>query len=301
MKYTDVKGLALTVAFALLATACSKPAVEEVQTKAAAPVTTLTLTPQTVEGVRVGGRCGCCRARCRLDDHRAGAGRIRRNARRREGDRVNPGNLLVRSRFRQLTTEWPRGAVKCQARRRTWRTPGQRQAAHDALRARRRGAERARGRASAISPRPRPRVTQAESSEAAAALAARSIVRARSPASSPNADTTRATWSKRPPPTSILRVVDPSKLQVVASVPIPDLARVQVGKPVRVVVPGARRAGARERADPAGGRRSDRRVAADVRISFNAADQLAAGTPVRVGHRRRERPTPSPCRSTRSS
>ena len=79
----------------------------------------------------------------------------------------------------------------------------------------------------------------------------------------------------------ILRVVDPSKLQVVASVPIPDLARVQVGKPVRVLVPGADapedgKVLTRPAAvDPTG-------VAAEVRISFNAGTKLAVGTPVRV-------------------
>ena len=35
----------------------------------------------------------------------------------------------------------------------------------------------------------------------------------------------------------ILRVIDPTKLQVLAAVPIPDLARVQVGQPARINVP----------------------------------------------------------------
>jgi RND family efflux transporter MFP subunit len=79
----------------------------------------------------------------------------------------------------------------------------------------------------------------------------------------------------------ILRVIDPSKLQVVAAVAIPDLARVQVGKPVRITVPGAEEPEAGRvltrpaAVDPTG-------VSADVRIAFNEQTRLAAGTPVRV-------------------
>jgi RND family efflux transporter MFP subunit len=79
----------------------------------------------------------------------------------------------------------------------------------------------------------------------------------------------------------ILRIVDPAKLQAVASVAIPDLARVQAGRPVRILVPGADepeegKVLTRPAAvDPTG-------VAADVRIAFTAPTKLAVGTPVRV-------------------
>jgi membrane fusion protein (multidrug efflux system) len=79
----------------------------------------------------------------------------------------------------------------------------------------------------------------------------------------------------------ILRVIDPARLQVVAAVPIPDLARVQVGRPARIMVPngGAPEAGkvaSRPAAvEPTG-------VSADVRIAFSGPTRLAAGTPVRV-------------------
>jgi RND family efflux transporter MFP subunit len=123
---------------------------------------------------------------------------------------------------------------------------------------------------------------QAEAgTQAAAVLASRSIVRATFPgviakrAHNPG-DMVEATSAD-----VILRVIDPSKLQVVASVAIPDLARVQVGKPARVIVPGADEPEAGKvltrpaAVDPAG-------VSADVRISFDAATRLAVGTPVRV-------------------
>jgi RND family efflux transporter MFP subunit len=79
----------------------------------------------------------------------------------------------------------------------------------------------------------------------------------------------------------ILRVIDPNKLQVVAAVSIPDLPRVQVGKPARILVPTAEepeqgKVLSRPAAvDPTG-------VSADVRIAFSGTTKLAAGTPVRV-------------------
>jgi len=79
----------------------------------------------------------------------------------------------------------------------------------------------------------------------------------------------------------ILRLVDPSRLQVEAAVPLADLARVVVGNPATVTGPGAY---APERAtvlsrpaavDPA-------TAAATVRLTFAAPTQLPAGTPVQI-------------------
>jgi len=79
----------------------------------------------------------------------------------------------------------------------------------------------------------------------------------------------------------ILRIIDPAKLQIVASVAIPDLARIEVGRSVRILVPGSE--------DPEEGKVLTRPaavdptgIAADVRIAFAGATRLAAGTPVRV-------------------
>jgi len=79
----------------------------------------------------------------------------------------------------------------------------------------------------------------------------------------------------------ILRLVDPSRLQIEAAVPLADLARVVVGSPATVVGPGAfppERATVFSRpaaVDPTTG-------AATVRLSFAAPTQLPAGTPVQV-------------------
>jgi RND family efflux transporter MFP subunit len=79
----------------------------------------------------------------------------------------------------------------------------------------------------------------------------------------------------------ILRVIDPSRLQVVASVAIADLPRVKADQPARILLPGGQepengKVIARPAAVNQGG------VAADVRIAFDRPTALPAGTPVRV-------------------
>jgi RND family efflux transporter MFP subunit len=79
----------------------------------------------------------------------------------------------------------------------------------------------------------------------------------------------------------ILRIIDPDRLQVVASVPIADLARVKTGQPVQIAAAGADEPEAGRvltrpaAVDPAG-------IAADVRIAFDQRTSLPAGAPVRV-------------------
>jgi RND family efflux transporter MFP subunit len=131
---------------------------------------------------------------------------------------------------------------------------------------------------------------QAEAgSQSAAVLAARSIVRARFPGVIAKRGHNPGDMVEATSADVILRVVDPSKLQVLAAVPIPDLARVQVGKPARILVPGADAPEAGKvlsrpaAVDPTG-------VSADVRISFNAATRLAVGTPVRLDIVAEQRP-----------
>jgi RND family efflux transporter MFP subunit len=79
----------------------------------------------------------------------------------------------------------------------------------------------------------------------------------------------------------ILRLVDPSRLQIEAQVPLADLAQVTVGSPGKVTGPGdypPERAAVISRpaaVDSATG-------AATVRLAFAAPTQLPAGTPVRI-------------------
>lgn len=199
-----------------------------------------------------------------------------------EGDRVKPGDLLVRFEIPARTTDVAaRRAEVEQARARVENAQASVKrlttlfehgvAAQKELE----DAKRDLSEAQAA-------LAQAEAgTQAAALLAARSIVRATFAGVIAKRGHNPGDMVEATSADLILRVVDPSKLQVVASVPIPDLARVQVGKPVRVLVPGAEapedgKVLTRPAAvDPTG-------VAADVRISFNAGTKLAVGTPVRV-------------------
>ena len=79
----------------------------------------------------------------------------------------------------------------------------------------------------------------------------------------------------------VLRVIDPARLQVDASVPIPDLSRINVGSTARVVVgeeqePVPMKVASRPAAVEPG------TAAAPVRLSFVSTPALAVGTPVQV-------------------
>jgi RND family efflux transporter MFP subunit len=81
----------------------------------------------------------------------------------------------------------------------------------------------------------------------------------------------------------VMRVVDPTHMQVTASVPVAELTRISVGQPARVIVPGAE-------ADTAETARVVSRPAsvdvatgtAVVRLGLGSATRLTAGTPVQV-------------------
>jgi RND family efflux transporter MFP subunit len=265
----------------LLAGGCSKPAVEEVATTAAAPVKTLTVTAAPLEGVVTASGLVSAAPGADWIITAPEPARIVELP-KGEGDRVKPGDLLVRFEIPARTTEVAaRRAELDQARARVENAQASVTrlttlfehgvAAQKELEDARRDLSEARAA-----------LAQAEAgTQAAAVLAARSVVHARFPGviakrgHNPG-DMVEATSSDL-----ILRVIDPSKLQVVASVPIPDLGRVQIGQPVRVLVPGADQPEEGKvltrpaAVEPTG-------VSADVRITFNAGTKLAVGTPVRV-------------------
>jgi RND family efflux transporter MFP subunit len=280
MKIGDWR-LALGATALLLTGGCSKATVEEVQTTAAATVKTITLAPAMLEGIVAASGIVSAAPGADWVITAPEPARIVELP-KAEGDRVKPGDLLVRFEIpARITDVATRRAEVAQARARVDNAQASVKrlttlfehgvAAQKELE----DAKRDLAEAQAA-------LAQAEAgTQSAAVLAARSIVRARfagviaKRAHNPG-DMVEATSAD-----VILRVVDPSKLQVVAQVPIPELARVQVGKPVRVLVPGAEepekgKVLSRPAAvDPTG-------VSADVRISFNAATKLAVGTPVRV-------------------
>ena len=99
-----MKRIVAILAPALLVWGCSRPAVEEVETKAAATVTTITLAPQTMEGIVAAS--GVVSAAPGADwtitapEH----GRIV-DLPKAEGDRVKAGDLLVRFDIPSMQTD----------------------------------------------------------------------------------------------------------------------------------------------------------------------------------------------------
>ncbi|PYR94438.1 MAG: hypothetical protein DMF84_04545 [Acidobacteria bacterium] len=275
------RNAALVLALALLPAACSHKPVEEVETTAATPVKTLTLAPKTVEGTVTATGIVSAAPGADWTITAPESARIVELP-KAEGDRVKPGDLLVRFEIPSLSTDVATRRAEAQTaharvenaqanvtRLTTLVEHGV--AAQKEIEDARR--ELAEARAA---------LAQAESaSQNAGVLASRAVVRARftgviaKRAHNPG-DMVEASASD-----VILRVIDPSRLQVVAAVAIPDLRRVEIGRAVRVLVPGSDEPETGKvltrpaAVDPAG-------VTADVRVSFAGATRLAAGTPVRI-------------------
>ena len=267
--------------FGMFSAACGHKAVEEVDTEAAPAVQAIAVQPQTVEGIVASTGLVAAAPGADWTITAPEPARIVEIP-KAEGDRVKPGDLLVRFEIPSLSTDVSTRqseVQQAQARVENAQASVTRLttlvehgvAAQKELEDARR--ELAESRAA---------LTQAQSArQNAEVLASRAVVRARfagvvaKRAHNPG-DMVDASASD-----VILRVIDPSRLQVVASVAVPDLARVQVGQPARILVPGSdvQETGkvlTRPAAVEAGG------VTADVRIAFDDPTRLAAGTPVRV-------------------
>jgi RND family efflux transporter MFP subunit len=271
----------ILVACACVLHACSKPAVEELETKAAVTVATVTVTPQTVEGIV--SATGTVAAAPGADWTITAPEHARIvDMPKAEGDRVNTGDLLVRFEIPQLVTDVStrRGDVQAAqahvenaqanvTRLTTLVEHGV--AAQKELEDARRDLNEARAA-----------LAQAQGAlQSADVAASRTVVRARFPGVVAKRAHNPGDMVEPASSDVILRVIDPAKLQVVAGVAIADLARVQTGRPVRIVVPGADEPETgKVLTRPAAVEQSG--VSADVRISFDAHTRLAAGTPVRV-------------------
>jgi len=266
---------------AAVAAGCSKPAVEEVATTAAAPVTVIAVAPATLEGIVSATGVVAAAPGADLTITAPEPARIVELP-KGEGDRVKPGDLLVRFEIPSLSTDVATRRAETQqaqahvdnaqasvSRLTTLVEHGV--AAQKELEDARR--ELAESKAA---------LAQAQSaSENANVLASRTVVRARFAGVVAKRNHNPGDMVEASATDVILRVIDPSRLQVVASVAIPDLARVQVGRPARILVPGSEEAETGKvltrpaAVDPAG-------VSADVRIAFDSPSRLAAGTPVRT-------------------
>ena len=270
--------LALTAA---LLGACRGKTVEEIETTAAAPVKIITLAPATLRGIVAATGVVAAAPGADWAITAPEPARILELP-KAEGDRVRTGDLLVRFEIPSAATDVAnRKAEVEQAQARVENAQASTTrlttlvehgvAAQKELEDARR--ELAEARAA---------LAQAQAaSRSAAVVESRAIVRARFDGVVAKRNHNPGDMVEASASEVILRVIDPSRLQVVAAVPIPELRRVEVGKRVRVLVPGSAEADegrvvSRPAAvDPTG-------VSADVRIAFGKSTKLAAGTPVRV-------------------
>ena len=270
----------LALAAALLG-ACRGKTVEEIETTAAAPVKIITLAPATLGGIVAATGVVAAAPGADWVITAPEPARILELP-KAEGDRVRTGDLLVRFEIPSATTDVAnRRAEVEQAQARVENA----QASADRLGtlvqhgvAAQKELEDARRELTEA----RAALAQAQAaSQSAAVVESRAIVRARFDGVVAKRNHNPGDMVEASASEVILRVIDPSRLQVVAAVPIPELRRVEVGKRVRVLVPGSTEADegrvvSRPAAvDPTG-------VSADVRIAFDSGTKLAAGTPVRV-------------------
>jgi RND family efflux transporter MFP subunit len=278
--------LALTAA---LLGACRGKTVEEIETTAAAPVKIITLAPSTLGGIVAATGVVAAAPGADWVITAPEPARILELP-KAEGDRVRTGDLLVRFEIPSATTDVAnRRAEVEQAQARVENA----QASTDRLGtlvqhgvAAQKELEDARRELTEA----RAALAQAQAaSRSAAVVESRAVVRARFDGVVAKRNHNPGDMVEASASEVILRVIDPSRLQVVAAVPIPELRRVEVGKRVRVLVPGSAEADegkvvSRPAAvDPTG-------VSADVRIAFDKGTKLAAGTPVRVEITAEERP-----------
>jgi len=272
-----------------LVSACRGKPVEEIETTAAAPVKIITLAPDTMTGIVAATGVVAAAPGADWVITAPEPARIL-DLPRAEGDRVRTGDLLVRFEIPSATTDVANRKAEveqAQARVENGQASVDRLgtlvqhgvAAQKELEDARR--ELAEARAS---------LAQAQSaSQSAAVVASRAVVLARFDGVVARRGHNPGDMVEASASDVILRVIDPSRLQVVAAVPIPELRRVEIGKRVRVIVPGSSEADegkvvSRPAAvDPSG-------VSADVRIAFSGGTKLAAGTPVRVEIAAEERP-----------
>jgi RND family efflux transporter MFP subunit len=266
---------------ALCVAACTKHSVEEVETKAAAPVTTLILAPQTVEGIVSAGGVVAAAPGADWTITAPEHARIAEMP-KAEGDRVKPGDLLVRFEIPSLHTDVATRRAELQAAQAHVDNAEASVARLTTLFEHGVAAQKELEDAKRDLAEARAAVGQAQAAlQNGQQLESRTIVRATFAGVVARRAHNPGDMVESTKDDVILRVVDPAKLQVVASVAIADLARVQAGQPVRIAVPGAD--------EPENGKVLTRPaavdstgVAADVRIAFSGATRLAVGTPVRV-------------------
>ena len=269
------------VSVALLASACHKPAMEEAETQASAPVVVATAKIETLQSTVAATGTVSPAPGADLTVVAPEAARIAEMP-KAEGDAVRAGDLLVRFEIPTLPADVSaKEAAIGQATARVEaakanlaRLSG---LVDKGVAAPREVEEARRAQADAEA-----ELEQARSAAAAArTLAGRATVRATFPGvvakrwHNPG-DIVEAAASD-----PVLRIVNPAKLEVVAAVPVSDVSRIERGRAARIHVPGndtaeqARVLMRPAQVDPSS-------AAANVRLSFANPTRLAVGSTVQV-------------------
>jgi RND family efflux transporter MFP subunit len=272
----------LVVAALLAATACSKPAVEETESEAPVPV--------KVEAAATGSIRGLIRATGVVAPAPEGeliviapeAGRIAEIP-RAEGDRVARGDVLVRFEIPSLPAEVQRQTAEVQRAQAALANAKANQARQRELFDRGIAARKDVEDADRNVADAEAAVGQAEASRAAAiTAAARTTVRA----------TFNGVIAKRfhnpgdvveaSSMDPVLRVIDPRRLEVVASIPLSESPRVAIGAPARLAgaTAGSPVISLKVVSRPAQVEQGTATI--PVRLAFAAAPNFSAGMPVQV-------------------
>jgi len=272
----------IVLAVALATAACSKQAAEETESEAPVPV--------KVEEARTGSIRAVLHATGLINPAPEGeliviapeAGRVIEIT-RAEGERVAKGDVLVRFEIPSLAAEVQRQAAEVQRTQAALGTAKANQTRQRQLFDRGIAARKDVEEADRVVADAEAAVGQAEASRAAAATAAaRATVRA----------TFNGVIAKRfhnpgdvvEPAASdpVLRVIDPRRLEVVASVPLSESSRVTVGAGgwMKAAVAGAPDLALKVVSRPAQVEQGT--AAIPVRLAFVAPPNVAAGTPAQV-------------------
>ncbi len=262
------------------AAACGRAPAEEIETSASVPVRTITIEPRGIEGVvAVTGAVTPAPGA----DWAITAPEAARIAElpKAEGDPVRPGDLLVRFDIPSLDADAAaRRAELDQARARlenaTAASKRLRTLVEHGVAAQKELEDARRELAEAAAA-----VEQARAAVASVdALASRRVVRARFAGVVARRTHNPGDLVDPSAAEPILRIIDPARLQVVASVPIAALPRVRTGQRASVLDPSGTSHTARVLTTPVAVERTA--VTGDVRLAFDSPVSLAAGTPVQV-------------------
>jgi RND family efflux transporter MFP subunit len=259
---------------------CNRVAPEEVETQGVVPVVVATAQIGTIRSVVTASGVVTPAPGADFTVTPPEAARIAEMP-KAEGDRVRRGDLLVRFEIPSLTANLTsRHAAVESAQARVAAATASQLRARD-LFERGIGARKEMEDADRELAEARAALAEAQASRGASAtLAGRTVVRA--PFAGVVARRTKNPGDLVEPAATepVLRLIDPARLEVVASVPLADVSRIEIGAPGRAIVTRNLAPPVRVLSRPA--ILQPDTSTAPVRLAFTAPSRVAVGTPLRV-------------------